>query len=63
MHGPTNDLTLTFTDISGSETIVLSIICALIIVIGIYPQPVLHISDASVTHLFNVVYPKFPQLK
>lgn len=63
MHGPTNDLTLTFTDISGSETIALSIICALIIVIGIYPQPILHISDASVTHLFNVVYPKFPQLK
>ncbi|HVW94709.1 MAG TPA: NADH-quinone oxidoreductase subunit M [Mucilaginibacter sp.] len=63
MHGPTNDLTITFTDISGSETVVLSVICILIIVIGIYPQPILHISEASVHHLFNVVYPKFPQVK
>ena len=63
MHGPTNDLTITFTDISGSETLVLSIICALIIIMGVYPQPILHISEASVTHLFHTVYPKFPQLK
>ncbi|MCR8558502.1 NADH-quinone oxidoreductase subunit M [Mucilaginibacter sp. BJC16-A38] len=63
MHGETNALTITFTDISGSETLVLSIICALIIIMGIYPQPILHISEASVTHLFNIVNPKFPQLK
>ncbi len=63
MHGPTNDLTITFYDISGSETLVLSIICVLIIVIGIYPQPILHISEASVRHLFQAVYTKFPQIK
>jgi NADH-quinone oxidoreductase subunit M len=63
MHGETNALTITFTDISGSETLALSIICALIIIIGIYPQPVLHISEAAVNHLFNTVNPKFPQIK
>jgi len=63
MHGPTNDLTITFTDISGSETIALSIICVLIIVIGIYPQPVLHISEAAVNNLFQSVYSKLPQIK
>lgn len=63
MHGPTNDLTITFTDISGSETVALSIICVLIIVIGIFPQPVLHISEAAVNHLFQSVYAKFPQIK
>src|SRR6201999_2503793 len=34
MQGETNALTATFTDISGSEVLVLGIICALIIVIG-----------------------------
>ncbi|HEY8930635.1 MAG TPA: NADH-quinone oxidoreductase subunit M [Mucilaginibacter sp.] len=63
MHGPTNDLTITFTDISGSETLALTIICVLIIVIGIYPQPVLHISEAAVNNLFQSVYAKFPQIK
>lgn len=63
MQGETNALTITFTDISGSETLVLSIICAFIIIMGIYPQPILHISEAAVTHLFNDVNNKFPQLK
>ncbi len=63
MQGPTNDLTITFTDISGSETLALSIICALIIIIGIYPQPILHISESAVHALVNSVNAKFPQLK
>ena len=63
MQGPTNALTATFTDISGSETLVLSIICVLIIVIGIYPQPILHISEAAVKELVHTVNNKFPQVK
>lgn len=55
MQGPTNDLTSTFTDISGSEKVVMVVICALIIIIGIYPQPILHLSEASVTQLVNEV--------
>jgi len=61
MYGETNALTATFTDISGSEVIVLSIICILIIVIGVYPQPVLHISETSVNSLIHLVHDKmFP---
>jgi NADH-quinone oxidoreductase subunit M len=63
MQGETNALTATFTDIAGSEKLVLGIICLLIIVIGIYPQPILHISDAAVKHLVQNVSIKFSQAK
>jgi len=63
MQGPVNALTATFTDISGTETLVLGIICVLIIAIGIYPQPILHISDAAVKNLFDTISVKFSQVK
>ena len=55
MLGPTNPLTATFTDIKGSEKIVLYIICALILVIGVYPKPILHLSEAAVQQLIEQV--------
>ena len=55
MLGPTNPLTATFTDIKGSEKIVLYIICALIMVIGVYPKPILHLSEAAVQQLIEQV--------
>ena len=55
MQGETNALTATFTDIKGSEKLVLVIICVLIIGIGIYPQPILHISDAAVNKLLQTI--------
>jgi len=58
MQGETNVLTATFTDIHGSEKLVLIIICVLIIGIGVYPQPILHISEASVDNLAREVYNK-----
>ncbi|WP_345948744.1 NADH-quinone oxidoreductase subunit M [Mucilaginibacter sp. PAMB04274] len=61
MQGETNALTATFTDITLSEKIVLGIICALIIAIGVYPQPVLHLSEAAVTHLMNTVNGKISE--
>lgn len=63
MQGETNALTAVFVDISGSEKLVLGIICCLIIVIGIYPQPILHISEASVSNLIHSVNQKFAQVK
>lgn len=63
MQGETNALTATFTDISGTEKLVLGIICLLIIVIGIYPQPILHISDASVKQLMQFATMKFNEVK
>ncbi|ARS42478.1 NADH-quinone oxidoreductase subunit M [Sphingobacteriaceae bacterium GW460-11-11-14-LB5] len=58
MLGETNSLTITFTDIKGTEKLVLYIICALIIVLGIYPKPVLHLTEASVQHLLEQVNQK-----
>jgi NADH-quinone oxidoreductase subunit M len=59
MQGETNALTALFADISGSEKLVLGIICVLIIGLGVYPQPVLHISEAAVTNLVDTVSAKF----
>jgi NADH-quinone oxidoreductase subunit M len=58
MQGETNALTLTFTDISGSEIIVLGVICILIVAIGVYPQPILHLSEAAVNNLISTVQGK-----
>jgi len=55
MLGDTNPLTVTFTDIKGSEKVVLYIICALILVLGIYPKPILHLSEAAVQQLIEQV--------
>jgi len=63
MQGETNALTITFTDIRGSEVVVLSIICLLIIVIGVYPQPVLHISEAAVNNLIDIVRQRTVSMK
>jgi NADH-quinone oxidoreductase subunit M len=63
MQGETNALTITFTDISGSEVVALGIICILIIAIGVYPKPILHLSEAAVTNLINSVHNKLVPLK
>jgi NADH-quinone oxidoreductase subunit M len=51
MQGETNELTATFTDLTGSEQIVMAIICVLIIVIGVYPQGIFHLSQAALDHM------------
>jgi len=58
MLGKTNDLTLSFTDIKGSEKVVLYTVCALVILLGVYPKPVLQLSEASVQHLIEQVTQK-----
>ena len=58
MLGKTNDLTMGFTDIRGSEKVVLYVICALVIVLGVYPKPILELSEASVQHLLEQVTQK-----
>jgi len=63
MHGETNALTATFTDIEGSEKVVLGIICVLIVVIGVYPQSILHLSEASVKTLIEQVNVKIISAK
>ncbi|SDE57112.1 NADH dehydrogenase subunit M [Mucilaginibacter pineti] len=58
MQGETNELTATFTDIHGSEKLVLIIICVLIIGLGVYPGPVMHLSEAAVDNLVKMLNTK-----
>jgi NADH-quinone oxidoreductase subunit M len=58
MLGRTNDVTIGFADIKGSEQLVLVVICALIIILGVYPKPILHLSEASVQQLLEQVNQK-----
>ena len=58
MLGSTNEQTSVFIDLDPTEKIVLFIICALVIVIGVYPQPILHISEAAVSNLVDQVNQK-----
>jgi NADH-quinone oxidoreductase subunit M len=62
MFGTTNELTISFTDIKGTEKIVLYTICGLIILMGVYPKPILEISAASVQHLLEQVNQKLTGL-
>jgi NADH-quinone oxidoreductase subunit M len=58
MLGPTNGLTINFLDINGTEKIVLYTICAFIIIAGVYPKPILQLSEASVQHLLEQINQK-----
>jgi NADH-quinone oxidoreductase subunit M len=58
MLGGLNTSTSTFTDLDSTEKSVLLIISALIILIGIYPQPILNISEAAVINLIEQVNQK-----
>ena len=63
MQGQTSTLTASFTDVSGSEKVVLITICALIVIIGVYPQSILHLSEASVSNLIEQVNQKLISAK
>ncbi len=63
MQGQTNNLTLAFKDISGSEKLTLLVICALIIIMGVYPQYLLHLSEASISNLVMQVSDKISLVK
>lgn len=58
MLGATNELTLSFTDIKGTEKVVLYTICVLVVVMGVYPKPILHLSEAAVQQLLEQVNQK-----
>lgn len=63
MQGEASILTTTFADVSGSEKVVLITICTLVILIGIYPQPLQHLSEASVSNLIEQVNQKIISAK
>lgn len=55
MLGEIKQHTASFKDVKGVELFVLALIVILILVIGIYPSPLLHLSEASVTDLVKQV--------
>jgi NADH-quinone oxidoreductase subunit M len=58
MLGPVNSSTAMFKDLDGTEKSVLLIISLLVILIGVYPQPILDISEAAVINLLDQVNQK-----
>ena len=54
MSGETNSITSTFTDLTNQEKIVLYPIVVLIFVIGVYPTPILEISEAATANIVNL---------
>jgi len=55
MLGETNNITKTFADLTTSEKAVLYPIVLMIIVIGVYPAPLMKISDAAVDNLLQII--------
>ena len=48
MLGEVNSITKTFAEVSGLEKTILIIICVLVIVLGVYPKPLLDIAEPAV---------------
>jgi NADH-quinone oxidoreductase subunit M len=62
MLGNTNEHTIKFADINGVEKSVLVVACALVIFIGVYPKPLLQLSEPSVNALIETVNNKLQSL-
>ncbi|RAV99038.1 complex I subunit 4 family protein [Pseudochryseolinea flava] len=54
MSGEANAITATFTDLTGHEKLVLYPIVLMIIVIGVYPAPLLDISESAVKNIVEI---------
>jgi NADH-quinone oxidoreductase subunit M len=55
MSGEANNRTASFIDLTGQEKLVLYPVVLLIIVIGIYPAPLLEISESAVNTLLHSI--------
>lgn len=58
MLGQSNAQTSAVTDVDTLEKSVLFVICVIILVIGVYPKPVLNLSEAAVQNLIELVNSK-----
>jgi len=57
MLGETNSLTATFTDLSFNEKAVFVPIVLLIIIMGVYPKPILDIAEPAIKHIVELIHP------
>jgi NADH-quinone oxidoreductase subunit M len=53
--GPPNEKYLDLPDISLREVATLAPLAVIVIVLGVYPQPILELIDVSLTHLNGVL--------
>ena len=58
MLGESTKVTASFTDLDFTEKMVLYTICGLIILIGVFPQPILNLTEPAVNSLLQVVNAK-----
>ena len=58
MLGPVSEKSTGFIDIKGTDKLALALICVMIIVIGVYPKPILNLSEASVQALLEQINQK-----
>ena len=59
-YGNTNTLTATATDLRFNEKLVLIILVGLILVFGVYPQPILELTQSTVGELLKRMVTKHP---
>jgi NADH-quinone oxidoreductase subunit M len=58
--GNTNSVTAAATDIRPNEKFALAVIVVLIIVLGVYPQPILNLTEGTVTSILSKMITKHP---
>ncbi len=63
MLGATNTITQTFSDLTLREKTVLYPVVALIVLIGVYPAPLMSLSESAVNNLLSIVTNLTPSLK
>ncbi|HIG88732.1 NADH-quinone oxidoreductase subunit M [Candidatus Thioglobus sp.] len=49
----TNDAVKTLKDINGREFLILAILAAAVLIVGLYPQPIIEVMHSSIEHLLN----------
>lgn len=57
MFGPSNEVTKTFSDVKGSEIAVLLPIAAVVLLMGIFPNVFLKITEPAVNSLLQLIHP------
>src|SRR5690606_17202737 len=55
MLGEHHERTADFVDVKGTEWTVLAVVVIIVIGIGVYPKPLLELSEAAVTNLIDTV--------
>ncbi len=58
--GNTNSVTAAATDIRPNEKWVLAVIVVLIIVLGVYPRPILNLTEGTVNSILSKMITKHP---